>query len=150
MTDRAYEAYESGDGTLAIFAIEERDGEIVPVWGQTYHGHEYEAAQDWGGLVVQGLDPVAEEWEGLEPEELRRYSVDAWDHMIADSEERDLPLGVDLDRCQVAGKLFAIEAGAAYRCPECGEVLPTVRELNSWRVPRLCECCGASLTGYEL
>ena len=154
MAYEAYEAYESNNGTLAIFAIEERDGEIVPVWGQTYYGNEDEAAQDWCGLVVQGLNPLRECWEGMSADDLRSaYYCDQWDHMIADSTEYDLPLGIDIDRCQGAGKLFAIAAGAAYRCPECGEVCQTVRDVtypNDWAVPRCCECCGASLTSYEL
>lgn len=148
MAYETYEAYEDNAGRLYIYAL---DG-ANPVWGQTYYGHDYEAAQDWGGLVVQGFDPVEERWEGIDPDKLAEVYYGSTARQIADSDLSgdDYPLGIMLSECGEAGKLFAIEAGAAYRCPECGEVLPTVRELNSWRVPRLCACCDASLTDHEI
>lgn len=154
MTDHCCEVYEDNAGRLLIVALEETGEELRPVWGATYYGREDEAGQDWAGLVVQGLDPVREGWEGLTPDDLARaYYCDDWAHQIADSEDRDAPLGVNLDRCGEAGRLFAIAAGAAYRCPECGETLPTVRDVHypdTWTAPERCECCGADLTGYEL
>lgn len=143
------ECYEDNAGRLLIVALEETNGEEPElVWGATYYGQENEAAQDWGGLVVQGLDPVADGWEGLGADELERaYYEDSWAHQIADSGWGD-PVGIDLGRCGEAGKRFAIEAGAAYECPECGEVCPTVRDVvypNSWVEPERCECCGAAL-----
>lgn len=162
MIDKSYEAYESNDGSIKIYAVEEREGEIVTIWGASYYGErdrlgytgEEYAGMDWHAIMVQGLDPLREGWEGMGPDELARsYSDDVLGSKhIADYSwyGDDYPLGVDLDSCCEAGKRFAIAVGAAYRCPECGEVLPTVRELNSWSVPRLCACCDASLTDYEL
>lgn len=149
MADKTYEAYEDNDGRLYIYAFDD----MRPVWGQTYYGHEYEAAQDWVGLVVQGFDPVDEGWEGIEQDELEGIYYGSTARQIADSGWESEPVGVDLDRCAVAGKLFAIAAGAAYRCPECGEVCPTVRDVrypDTWATPPRCECCGADLTDHEL
>lgn len=146
-----YEAYEDNAGRIYIYAL---DGER-PIWGQTYYEHEYEAAQDWGGLVVQDLDPLSEGWEGIDPDKLTDVYYESTARQIADSGMcgDDYPLGIMLGECGEAGRLFAIAAGAAYRCPECGEVCQTVRDVtypNSWAVPRCCECCGADLTDCEL
>lgn len=153
MVDHCCEAYEDNAGRLLIVALEETGEELRPVWGATYYGREDEAGQDWAGIIVQGLDPVREGWEGLGTDDLARACYcDDWAHQIADSEDRDAPLGVDLDRCGEAGKLFAISAGAAYRCPECGETLPTVRDVHhpdTWTAPERCECCDADLTGWD-
>ena len=153
MVDYCCEVYEGDNGDLLLVALEETGEELRPVWGQTYYGHEYEAGQDWAGLVVQGLDPVREGWEGLSPDDLARACAGDWAHQIADSSDADaLPLGVNLDRCGEAGKLFAIAAGAAYRCPECGETLTTVRDVHhpdTWTAPERCECCDADLTGWN-
>lgn len=153
MVDYCCEAYEDNAGRLFVVALEETGEELRPVWGATYYGREDEAGQDWVGLVVQGLDPAREGWEGLSPDDLARACADDWAHQIADSSDADaLPLGVDLDRCGEAGKLFAIAAGAAYRCPECGETLPTVRDVHhpdTWTAPERCECCDADLTGWD-
>lgn len=161
MVDYCCEAYEGNDGTLFLVALEETGEELRPVWGATYYGErdrngytgEEYAGMDWVGLIVQGLDPVREGWEGLSPEDLARdYYGSSWRQIADSSDAESLPLGVDLDRCGEAGKLFAIAAGAAYRCPECGETLPTVRDVhypNSWTVPDRCECCEADLTGLD-
>lgn len=153
MTDRTCEAYEDSAGRLYLYTL--ADGR--PVWGATYYGErdymgytgEEYAGMDWAALVVQGCDPVAEGWEGIDPAELMKlcdYS-DAW--QIADSTAcAGHPLGVTLGRCGEAGRLFAIAAGAAYRCPECGETLPAVRDVhhpNTWVTPHTCECCEAPL-----
>lgn len=165
MIDKSYEAYESNSGSIQIYAAEEREGEIVLVWGASYYGErdrlgytgEEYAGMDWHALMVQGLDPLREGWEGMEPDEIvSAYSDDVvGSTKIADSgwSGDDYPLGVDLDSCCEAGKLFAIAAGAAYRCPECGEVCQTVRDTcypNSWTTPPRCDCCGADLTDHEL
>ena len=155
MVDYCCEAYEDNAGRLLIVALEETGKELRPVWGATYYGREDEAAQDWAGLVVQGLDPLREGWEGIEPDRIAELYHESTARMIAgdDWDGDDYPLGIDLDRCGEAGRLFAIAAGAAYRCPECGEVCQTVRDViypGSWAVPRCCECCGASLTDCEL
>lgn len=153
MTDRIYEAYEDNAGTLYICAL--ADGR--PVWGQMYYldrdhwGHTGEdyAGMDWAGLVVQGCDPVAEGWEGVDPGELWEVCDYSDGRQIADSSAcADHPLGVMLDRCGEVGRLFAVASGAAYRCPECGETLPTVRDVHhpdTWVTPHACKCCGAPL-----
>lgn len=145
-----YEVHEDSIGTLFIVALEDAGDELRPAWGATYYGHEDEAGQDWAGLIVQGLDPVREGWEGLAPDDLARaYYEDSWAHQVADSRDVErLPLGVALDWCGEAGKLFAVAAGAAYRCHECGETLPTVRDVHhpdTWTAPERCECCDAPL-----
>lgn len=153
MVDYCCEAYEGNNGDLLLVALEETGDELRPVWGATYYGREDEAGQDWAGLVVQGLDPVREGWEGLGPEDLARdYYGSSWRQIADSSDAESLPLGVDLDRCGEAGRLFAIAAGAAYRCPECGETLPTVRDVHhpdTWTTPERCECCDADLTGWD-
>ena len=136
---RTYEAYETNAGMLAIFAL---DGDRV-AWSMGYHGAEYEAAQDWCGLIVQGLDPMREGWddgaldlgefEGL----ARKIGDSRWDH---------LPLGVDVDRCGRAGQMFAMHAGAASICSECGSIIPAVRGVDypdSWRQLGTCPACGS-------
>lgn len=145
-----YEAYEDNSGMIYIYAL----GGERPVWGQTYYGHEYEAAQDYDGLVVQCLDPLSEGWEGIDPDRLTDVYHESTARQIADSElgGDDYPLGIMLGECGEAGRLFAIHAGAAYRCPECGEVCQTVRDVHypdSWVTPPRCECCGADLTDCE-
>ena len=161
MVDYCFEAYEDNSGQLFLVALEETGEELRPVWGAIYYGErdymghtgEEYAGMDWVGLVVQGLDPVREGWEGLSPDDLARACANDWAHQIADSSDAEaLPLGVDLDRCGEAGKLFAIAAGAAYRCPECGETLPTVRDVHqpdTWTAPERCECCDADLAGWN-
>lgn len=151
MVTKTYEAYEDNSGRIYIYAL---DG-ARPVWGQTYYGNEDEAGQDWCGLMVQGLDPLREGWEGIEPDELEGIYYGSTARQIADSELGwdNYTMGVMLGECGEAGRLFAIAAGAAYRCPECGEVCQTVRDTRypeSWVVPARCECCGADLTDCEL
>ena len=161
MADYRYEVCEDNAGRLIIVALDESGDEARAVWAATYYGEaagsdtrdypgESLAGADWVGLVVQGLDPVLDGWDGLGPDDLASaYYEDRWAHQIADSSDAEaLPLGVDLDRCGEAGKLFAISAGAAYRCPECGETLPTVRDVHhpdTWTAPERCECCDALL-----
>ena len=162
MTDYCCEVYEDNAGRLLIVALEETGEELRPVWGATYYGEadrlgytgEEYAGMDWHALMVQGLDPVREGWEGLSPDDLARDYYGGFGRRIADSSASgdDYPLGVMLFKCGEAGKLFAIAAGAAYRCPECGETLPTVRDVNypdNWTVPERCECCDADLTGWN-
>ena len=154
MVDYCCEVYEDNAGRLLIVALEETGEELRPVWGATYYGREDEAGQDWAGLIVQGLDPVREGWEGLSPDDLARDYSGGFGRQVADSSVSgdDYPLGVMLGECGEAGRLFAIAAGAAYRCPECGETLPTVRDVHypdTWAAPERCACCDADLTGWN-
>lgn len=159
-----YQAYEDGAGGLHLFALAE-DG--APVWGDYYYGEgcadtysgEERAAADWGGLVVQCIDPVREGWAGLGywPHDGADMSAMLADYhecedtarLIADSDDMGrLALGIDLDACGDAGRIFAVAAGAAYECPECGEVVPAVRRVHypdRWTAPDACPCCGADL-----
>lgn len=141
---RSYEAYEDQGGMLYVFALED----YRPVWAATYYGREDEAGADWCGLIVQGCDPVADGWEGVDPDEAARLYADPL-RMIADSEATDRrPLGVFLDQCMTAGKEMAVAAGAAYKCVWCGEISPIVGRggsLGGWDKPDRCEICGAPL-----
>lgn len=159
-----YQAYEDNAGGLHLFALAE-DG--APVWGDYYYGArdnlgyagEDYAGMDWHALMVQGLDPVREGWAGLcywphDGADMSVMLADAHEcaeraRLIADSDDMcRLPYGVDLDACVEAGRLFAVAAGAAYECPECGEVVPAVRDLHypdRWTAPRRCDCCGSEL-----
>lgn len=141
---RSYEAYEDQGGTLYIFALDD----YIPVWSATYYGRDDEAGADWCGIVVQGCNPVADGWEGVdlaEAERLYTYPL----RMIADSEATDRrPLGVYLDQCMSAGKDMAVAAGAAYQCARCGEIHPIVSRTSlpgGWDEPDRCESCGAPL-----
>lgn len=140
-----YEAYEDNAGGLHIFVF---DGDAV-VLGFYHNGQEYEAAQDWCGLMVQGLDPVAEGWEADGDIDLDAdYESCAGAVQIASSEWENFPLGIDTDELGAAGTLFAIECGVLYRCPECGEVGKCCAEYTGGplRAPERCEACGAELS----
>ena len=108
MIDRAFECYEDNAGRLFVVALEETGEELRPVWGATYYGErdrlgytgEEYAGMDWAGLVVQGLDPVREGWEGLTPDDLARCCCDDRWTKIADSSDWERPVGVNLDRCR--------------------------------------------------
>ena len=136
--------YEDQGGTLYIFAL----NGYRPVWAATYYGREDEAGADWCALIVQGLDPLADDWEGIDLDEaVRLYACPL--RMIADSEAIDRrPLGVYLDECMTAGKEMAVAAGAAYQCAWCGEISPMMRDAtyDRWIKPDRCECCGAPLS----
>ena len=144
---RSYEAYEDQGGTLYIFAFE---GECPrPIWAATYYGRDDDAGADWCALIVQGCDPVEDGWEGVERVEATRL-YDCPLRMIGNSTDADarcLPLGILLTECMSAGKDMAVAAGAAYKCQECGEILPTVRDAayDRWVKPDRCESCGAPL-----
>lgn len=141
-----YEAYEDNAGGLHIFAL---DDEGAVVWGSIHYGEEYEAAQDWAGLMAQGCDPVAEGWEspdGIEEDyESQTYPGS---RQIASSDWDHLPLGIDVDDLAIAGKRFAVELGVLYRCHECGEYGECVATWTGGprEAPERCECCGARLS----
>ncbi len=105
-TVSSVEVYEDNAGALHLFAFG-HDGEIV--YAAHYWGCEDQAAADYCGLVVQGIDPVSEGWEGMEPDEAARdfdYVSDAWP--IARHVSSDVPddLGLDPDRAGLAGMRF--------------------------------------------
>lgn len=139
---KSYEAYE-GQSSIYIFALED----YHPVWAATYFRRADEAGADWCAIIVQGCDPVADGWEGMELDRAARlYDFLLW--LIGDSTDADrLPLGIDLGQCMSAGDDMAVAAGAAYKCPECGEILPTVRDAtyDRWIKPDRCGSCGAPL-----
>lgn len=156
----SYEMDEDGAGALYVYACVTAgpSDEPVPVWGARYYGErdrlgytgEEYAGMDWAGLVAQGLDPLREGWEGMPREELASCYGETCGDYVALSEWGEVyPLGLDVTRCGEAGRLAAIAAGAAYHCPECGEVRPTVRDARhpgAWVTPPRCEFCGADLT----
>lgn len=155
----SYEMHEDGAGALYVYAcvMAGPSDEPVPVWGARYYGErdrlgytgEEYAGMDWAGLVAQGIDPLREGWEGMPSDELARcYGETCGDYVALSEWDGIYPLGLDVDCCGEAGRLAAIATGAAYRCPECGEVLPTVRDVrypDTWATPPRCECCGAAL-----
>lgn len=59
------EAYEDNAGMIHLFAVEGEE----PVWGCAYYGDDEvrTAAADMVGIAVQGLDPVREGWDGMDP-----------------------------------------------------------------------------------
>lgn len=59
------EAYEDNAGMIHLFAVEGEE----PVWGCAYYGDDEVrmAAADMVGIAVQGLDPVHEGWDGMDP-----------------------------------------------------------------------------------
>ena len=88
---RACEVYEDSAGALRLFVTE---GDAV-AWAARYFGDEDVAAADYCGIVVQGLDPVAEGWEGMPAELASTLFADASD-----------PLGIDLGGAGLAGERF--------------------------------------------
>lgn len=111
------ELYEDKGGALLLFAL--RDG--GPVWGGAYYdyvdGHDPAevAATAYVGLTVQGIDPIAEGWEGVDdPAGLYDEVTDLWCWhagvmtLIACSDWiGQLPLGVDVSACGFGDREFA-------------------------------------------
>ena len=102
---RACEVYEDSAGTLHLFVTE--GGDVA--WAARYFGDEDVAAADYCGIVVQGLDPVAEGWEGM-PADLAAADFEQAaagrplaSTLFADASD---PLGIDLGGAGLAGERF--------------------------------------------
>lgn len=139
MKDLIFELYEDNAGGLHIFGFAGQD--CVPVYCSDYTpAGAYDASQEWATILGQGFDC---DWTS------DRDPAAAWDELEAKqigSTVWEDPMGVDLDRCCLAGKEIACYLGAAYECPECGHVQAAVRNVlypDSWTNPDRCEACGA-------
>lgn len=133
---RTFKAFEDNAGGLVIFEFE--DGKQV--WACSYTGRESDMGVEWDDIVLAKCDPVADEWE--------QNDIDAADWLgwqIADSTWDHVPHGIDVDACGVAGRLFAMHAGAASYCHECGFVIPAERDdyaPSGWHALEKCPSCG--------
>ena len=143
------ELWETGAGALALFLLED----AAPLWGCYYYGgpdSEGCAGRDYTALVVQGCDPVFDEWDGYAAADLMTAYLDMsrWGTLIAtDRRGETHALGFDLSLCGVAGRMAAEAAGAVVTCPECGmEIAAThIPHCGAIKLPCCCPWCGAEL-----
>lgn len=143
------ELWETGAGALALFLLDDSS----PLWGCYYHGgpdSEGCAGRDYTALVVQGCDPVCDEWDGYAADDLMPAYLDMsrWGTLIAtDRRGETHALGFDLSLCGVAGRMAAEAAGAVVTCPECGmEIAAThIPHCCAVKLPCCCYWCGAEL-----
>lgn len=143
------ELWETNAGELALFLLEEES----PLWGCTYYGgpeSEACAGRDYTGLVVQGCDPMWDEWDGYDAADLMPAYLDMsrFGTLIAtDRRGETHALGFDMSLCGVAGHMAAEAAGAVVTCHECSEevsatYIPTSAAI---KIPCFCYWCGARL-----
>ena len=155
-----FEAYEDNAGSIHLFGL---DGERV-AWGQTYSaaladiysGWDFPelAGMDWAHIVLCGESPVLSGWDNLPGREgLYRELTEVFPaKQIADSGWTHYPLGIDLASCCRGGQAFAIAAGVACRCPECGELLPARMDSSpcGFSLPTTCDACDATFALADL
>ena len=107
------EVYEDNAGELYIFALKQD----APVWGATYYEDSSDGmtgpemcAADYVGLTMQGLDPLAEGWDGVDSP-IALYDAMRDCRTIASSDDTWREQGVWLDGCGIAGRQFAAALG---------------------------------------
>lgn len=137
---KTFKVYEDNAGGLVLFEFE--DGKQV--WACYYYGLESNLGVDWDDIVLAKRDSMTVDgWDSCDidaeefVEEISKQIADrAWDHV---------PYGIDVDACGTAGRLFAMHAGAASYCRDCGCIIPA--ELDNyapsgWHALEKCPTCG--------
>lgn len=153
-----YDAYEDNAGNIYLFGFGD-DGDVE--WAQVYRSDMVDlrsgwtlpelAGADWAHIMLTGEEPIENGWDNLGKAEridlCRELTEDVPATLIAHSRWSQHPMGIWLEPCGNSGIDFAIAAGVAARCPECGEIVPAVLDgsPDGFSIPRACEACGCEL-----